>query len=218
MDRAGQWSNWQTWLFWVLASTLGWAGGLGLLLLLLGLHDRVSALIGLVIFGAVVGLAQWLILRWQIPRAGWWVASSALGIAASAVLAWLVVQAAPLVLNLLLGAGEAAAHEKLLVVIPGLLLGALFGGLAGFFQTLALPSYVWRTSPWALASAAGGALDGIVIGLLLWSSLGRVDPAFLLLPEFEVALAPLLSGFLGALAGPFKGLATGIVLATYDLK
>ena len=34
---------------------------------------------GVSIFGTVVGVLQWLVLRRQVPRAGWWVLASTVG-------------------------------------------------------------------------------------------------------------------------------------------
>ena len=71
--------------WWVLASTVGWvmgtaAAGLGILLVGLQEFSPVSAsLVFSVMVGAVVGVLQWLILRRQLRRAGWWVPASIVG-------------------------------------------------------------------------------------------------------------------------------------------
>lgn len=191
------------WFHWALASALGWAGGTGLLLLLLDMGSRERSAVGLAACGLVVGLVQWVVLRRQIPRAGWWVVSSALGIAAAALLTYGLLRAAAYVSSALLEVqlgllGEPSAPSLLL----GTAAGAFFGAAAGYGQTWGLPGYVRRDNPWAIATAAGAALDGLLLGLL-FSRLGSAGP---------------LVGAFGALLGPLKGILTGFVLVQYDLK
>jgi hypothetical protein len=65
---------------WGLASALG----LGLAMGILGAVDtgENNAMAGVLItsvFGVASGILQWLILRWKVPRAGWWLLASLLG-------------------------------------------------------------------------------------------------------------------------------------------
>lgn len=62
--------------WWILASLIGWA--LGHLIVINLLAASLRGWAGLPI-GTVLGMAQWVILRTQVPRAGWWVVISALG-------------------------------------------------------------------------------------------------------------------------------------------
>jgi len=57
--------GWSFWLQWALASAVGWVIG----------WSAGEEAIG----GAAVGVAQWLVLRRQVRRAGWWVLASAVG-------------------------------------------------------------------------------------------------------------------------------------------
>ena len=78
--------------WWVLASTVGWVMGkaaafLGILFVGLQGFSPVSAnIVSGAVVGAVVGVLQWLILRRQLRRAGWWVLASTVG--------WVMGQAA----------------------------------------------------------------------------------------------------------------------------
>ena len=65
--------------WWILASALGWAGGLVLIVLVL---PPEAGVLGAILVGAIIGAAQWLVLRRWVYGAGWWVPISALGWAA----------------------------------------------------------------------------------------------------------------------------------------
>jgi hypothetical protein len=61
---------------WVLASALGWAGGFLIGVegaQWFGLSDVFFGLVVGMVTGVSLGLFQWLILRRQVPNAGWWV-------------------------------------------------------------------------------------------------------------------------------------------------
>lgn len=62
--------------WWILSSALGWAAGQGLALLFPPLEGK---LLLMTTIGAALGFGQWLILRWQIYRAWWWIVLSTLG-------------------------------------------------------------------------------------------------------------------------------------------
>jgi hypothetical protein len=68
--------------WWIVATALGWPLGIAVVYLgyaiwpiALSANSPWSA----TLVGAVVGLAQWLVLRQRVLRAGWWVPASALG-------------------------------------------------------------------------------------------------------------------------------------------
>lgn len=64
---------------WMLAS-LGAVGIAGLVILGVGTVDADTAwVVGTGLFGAAAGMLQWLVLRVQVPGAGWWVLASSIG-------------------------------------------------------------------------------------------------------------------------------------------
>ncbi|NDJ54653.1 MAG: hypothetical protein GYB68_16420 [Chloroflexi bacterium] len=91
---------------WILASTLGWVIGLGVVIALNFTADAAarSPVFDFLIFGmlggAVVGLAQWPLLRGQVERSWFWVLTNAAALGsgwAVANMATLVMQGAPLI-------------------------------------------------------------------------------------------------------------------------
>ena len=72
--------------WWVLATVIGWqagfaaVGAIGLFIILdLDVYGVPTAGLSGLQFGAVVGLAQWLVLRRQVAREGWWILVGAIG-------------------------------------------------------------------------------------------------------------------------------------------
>ena len=62
--------------WWIPASAAGWAGGAAAVTFLLRPE---SPFVAPAIIGAGIGLAQWLVLRWQFQRSWWWIVLSTLG-------------------------------------------------------------------------------------------------------------------------------------------
>jgi len=62
--------------WWIPASAIGWAGSAALVTFLLRPENPFVAP---AIIGAGIGVAQWLVLRWQVQRAWWWIVLSTLG-------------------------------------------------------------------------------------------------------------------------------------------
>ena len=62
--------------WWIPASAAGWAGSAALVTFLL---RPGNPFVGPAVIGAGIGVAQWLILRWQLQRAWWWIVLSTLG-------------------------------------------------------------------------------------------------------------------------------------------
>ena len=66
--------------WWVLASTVIWSV---VPVIIWAVVPVISGAVGMAavrgaLLGALIGTAQWLILQWQIPRAGWWVLANTL--------------------------------------------------------------------------------------------------------------------------------------------
>ena len=78
--------GWGFWLWWVLASTVGMAVGIAVLeaavfRVLGAVGGAVDGVVAGAVVGTSVGIAQWLVLRRQVSRAGWWVLASIVGFA-----------------------------------------------------------------------------------------------------------------------------------------
>jgi len=92
--------------WWILVSGVGWAAGRGLASLLFPAQNTI--LIGAMI-GAILGLAQWVVLRHRVVQSWWWIVVSALswGLALTGVLGATLVGS-------LAGAATGLALEPLL--------------------------------------------------------------------------------------------------------
>ncbi len=142
--------EWTLWFQWVLATTVGWAIG--------------WALVGEIGVGAVVGIAQWLVLRQLLQQAGWWIWASTVGWA----IGWAMIVTGVIVPP---NIGVVAS------VVAGLVLGALLGVAQWFY----LRRQVYQAGWWVLASSVGwgigltgiiggtvtGAIAGVVTGFML---------------------------------------------------
>lgn len=113
MQRHGNWAG--EWSKWTLLSAAGWSiGGISGSYLLLGLTSgRLS-----IIAGVFCGIAQWLILRRRVNRAGWWILASAVG--------WL---AGTLIELLFLGNPD--WFSPIGLVVNGFIVGGVSGSISG---------------------------------------------------------------------------------------
>jgi hypothetical protein len=139
---AGQqgWGFWAGWGAAFVGFPLGGLAGLGAAGAITGVPQ---ALLGGAATGAVVGLAQWLVLRRRLPLSPWWVALTAGGMSAG------------LALGVgLLGIDTAGA------VLP--LRGLITGVAIGLAQYLALRGLTPRAPAWALVVALGWAVGWLV--------------------------------------------------------
>jgi hypothetical protein len=128
---------------WVLASSVGFGVGV---LVAVGMYifEVYASIIDLggmvypavfgIVFGAPVGIAQWLVLRWDVTRAGWWVLASIVGLAVGMGVAEVVDSATDL---------------------GGAVVGAVVGASVGIAQWLVLRRQVARAGWWVLASSVG---------------------------------------------------------------
>ena len=137
------------WLAWMLASTLGF--GVGAVLgigIPLGFVPEGAAfpIFFGAIFGAIGSLAQWMIIRRQLPEAGLWVPFSALAfMLAMATMAGMFSRVSP-------------------DFNPFFILAGIYGLLGGFLQGLILQKQGVPIGWWIAASILGGLLGSTVTG------------------------------------------------------
>jgi hypothetical protein len=145
------------WLQWTLASAIGFsvaaifASGLSFALFPRDTFDIVTGLSFGIVFGALGGLAQWLVLRKQFPGTGLWVPTSAFGF--------------------LIAAGTATSMgQQLNSNALALLFAVIFGVIGGLMQWLILRRHgmgmVWWLTPNLLGSLLGIALAIPVINAM----------------------------------------------------
>jgi hypothetical protein len=166
--------GWRLWLWWVLASSIGWAVGLAAGFAVgFAIGGAISAIASQSVFGAAVGASvgtmQWLVLRRQVPRAGWWVLDTTLGMGVGFAL----VRAMTPTLSTVVGGGP----------VYGLMNGALVGTLVGALQWLVLRWQISRAGWWVLASALGLAVGfalGQVAGQLVGVAMTGITLVWLL--------------------------------------
>jgi len=146
--------GWGFWLLWVLASTTGlglaWSVGTVVSLSVSGegaMATLALAGVGWAVGGALLGAAQWYILRGRMSRAGWWVLASTPSFGVGMVVG-------PYVAEVLNG------------VLSWAVWGGLWGVMLGAAQWLVLRRRVFRAGYWALASTVGAGTCGAVLGFL----------------------------------------------------
>jgi hypothetical protein len=169
------------WLQWVLASILGFAVGAAM-------GNVVTDLIFTALFGAVGGLMQWLVLRRQIARAGWWVLASTLGFAIAPVAGIAGVMAMSQVMSL---DGNPMAAP--------MLLGVVFGVVGGILPWLVLRRQFARAGWWVPAHLLGSLVGG-ALGIIAFHAMGLIG-----FYQFSWAAA-------GAMFGAGFGAVTGLTL------
>lgn len=193
--------DWILWLLWVLVSVLGWGVGLLVQRILSGIEGTGGGILRLAALGAVVGLGQWLILRWRVDQAGWWVLAGAVGPLAGWVISLLVIWLALLAIGLV-----GATSLTLVLVISMVLAGTVIGFTLGVLQSMVLPWSIRDLGWWVLASTVGGDLSALAAWVV--TDGGSATYAFLqpANPFIELAGLAAVSTLLGA---PFL---TGLAL------
>ena len=141
--------GWSFWLRWFLACLAGFVVGIPLFIALgLLFGDTPGPVVGNaaagVIHGAEFGIAQWLILRRQVHKIGWWVAASIVGFTVGF----------PLTKTLF---GELSSS----LVVAGVA-GAVVGAIAGALHWLVLRGRVAHAGWWVLASTLAWALSTVL--------------------------------------------------------
>lgn len=207
-------ASWKLFGWWMLFSIIAWESGPILFFLTAGRGgDWVPAALGLVGCGAIVGLAQWLVLRVAVRQSAWFILATAISIALGLALVWGLFGLTTFFLGPdELPTGELSARITAVTIAgAGLVVGLLFGAVVGMGQSKVLPWHINDVGWWVLACSIGAALDGALVGNLLWALGGAnlVQSALHPTTPFFTAAG---MGLLAALVGPLKGLATGIVL------
>lgn len=174
--------GWRIWLLWVLASVVGWGvGGVVLGPVFRVVEPAFGPLVGGVVVGtiggAALGVLQWLVLRWQLARAGWWIVASTVGWAAGGAafglvggalagfLQWLVLR------RRLVRAGWWIAASTVGWAIGPVIV--LFGGVIGEMDAALIVLLV--AVLWGIGGLVGGAITGAVLVWLLRQRLGEAD-------------------------------------------
>jgi hypothetical protein len=152
--------GWGFWLRWVLASFLGSAAGVvigGSAGSAIGEGFAGMGTVG-VIFGALLGTMQWLVMRKYVALTGWWALATAFGyfLAGIATEQWVFRQ---------------VPYSQ--VAVPAIVsFGAVGGIVGGIMQWLILRQHVARSGWWVVVSLVGLAL-GIGIGGPVALTLGQ---------------------------------------------
>ena len=151
--------GWEFWLIWTLGSTLAWGLSLGIFRLVsrpfgaeLGrLSTPDLAFFGLMT-GALIGIVQWLLLRFQgsLAQISWWIWASLLGWALGLSLADLITQ--PL------------ESQFLETVLFGAILGAVVGSITGLLLRRVGVPMGW----WLGANLLGFCLSWLAILFFNW--------------------------------------------------
>lgn len=155
---------------------------------------------------ALVGLAQWLVLRERLPISGLWVLASAVGLGLPRLLGE-IIDRAGFVPGLHAGGASQAIGVAAVAATGGLLIG--------LFQVPLLKPHFARTAPWVVASA---------IGWGIFSTTLRFNPLEVILRQpidlsFEVSavlgvLLTALAVFVSLAVGPLLlAIVTGIGLS-----
>ena len=167
------------WLWWILASTVVLAVGVtvGGVVIIFGavVSNLLGAVGGVAVVGAVVGsslgIVQWLLLRRQVSRSGWWILASAAGGAVGFALAVAVL----IILDLVGSDWFSISVDPDDLGAIGLVIVIAIVASYGIPQSLVLRRRVPRSGSWILASAAGPAVIYLVLFDLTLFVLDRLE-------------------------------------------
>ena len=182
--------GWGFWLWWVLASAIGFCVGsiLGFIMPIFANinHPVAFGILFATVFGAVGGLAQWLVLRRQIPEVGLWAPASALGFVIAAGIVAIVASMDQ----------QVASNSNIFF-----LFAAVYGVTGGFLQWLILRRQGVAVG-WWLAANLLGSLLGIALATPSIAALGSGN-------RYPSALFILILLWFGAALGVGLGVTTG---------
>jgi hypothetical protein len=148
--------------------------------------------LGGAVFGLVIGILQWLVLRTEIARAVIWIPATSAGWAAS--------------FALLAVASHVGGPSEPVTVIAGALAFATIGPVVAIMQWLVLGRPIRTAGPWVV----GSGVSFVVAILVAVAVLYALSTAGWFRPEDFPSAKPW--GVLGAVAGPLYGAATGAIL------
>jgi len=195
-NAAGARSAGSLWLAWLLACSLGGALGAGVADLIVTLLENSTTLTPpeymlYAIIGVVIALAQWMVLRRRIPRAGWWILASLAGWAGGSFIS-----------SAALGALEEFGLLPAILTYP--VSFTILGAAVGLLQWAVLPPGLPGAGWWVVGNGVGWALGWPVVLGVDWAVKATI-------PES----ASFALSFL--LFGATAGLVTGLLL-TYLMR
>ena len=205
---------------WIVTTTIGWIVGLALgsatsYTIAFIFHENFGFQLWWVgvsgaMAGASVGMMQWLILRRQLSRAGWWVLASMVGGAVGfSLVGWFP-------LDPTVGFGLIGLVGRLGDVTVAAVLGIQIGAPVGIMQWFVLRQRFFRAGWWILANiigfaagfAAASVTDSFVIPLMV-----AIGMALGPMPITAFIFGAVGGGGLGFVVGLMTGAITGMMLA-----
>jgi len=160
-------SGWALWFWWVVANAVGWAAGLAVGCGTIWIYGCNATVAGALV-GAVSGAAQWLVLRRQAQKAGWWVLASTVGWTLGMAIGRVIIEVGHGV-GITAVMGWAWTHVSVEVMASVCEIGALAGAISGLPQWLILRGQVQKAGWWVSANTIGWAV-GWVVGLAMGES------------------------------------------------
>ncbi|ABG51845.1 MAG: hypothetical protein O4861_17895 [Trichodesmium sp. St16_bin4-tuft] len=154
-------TGWSFCLRWVFFTLIGFL--VSLMFVEVDVKPYVGAISG-AMGGAVVGLAQWLVLRNRIFQSRWWVVVS--------IVAWLLIGASSLGA---LGWIAPRTEQIWLRLFYGVINGAIMGGILGLAQWFVVKRQISRPQRWIMANILAWAIGlplGWLVGGLIYEAIG----------------------------------------------
>jgi hypothetical protein len=149
-----------------------------------------------VLEGAILGFAQWLVLRRYIDNADWWILATSAG----ALIAWVMGLTVSVVMALAYVSTGDGVKTALMLRGVGLL-GAGVGVVMGFSQWLVLKVHIRKAAWWIFANALAWSL-GLTVAFI---GAGMISYPSL---SLEAAIAGVATGVvMGAIIGGITGIA-----------
>jgi len=209
------------WVWWILASMMGFAVGFALVMVVvekvLYVDTSTLRLVSWAVRGAVVGVAQWLVLRRRLKVSAWWILACAIGFAVVGIVSRIarLEIGVPLVVfdNGPLGDPDGITWEIILIV--GLIMSGVVGGIA---QWLVLRKPLRGAGWWILASVTGlavGAAVSMNVGTAVSYVANNLVPTTLDMNTYlavGTVVYALVDAVAGAVIGVIYGAITGLIL------